>query len=225
MAIRYSKNPSKNRKIAKLSDDGKQALWPYAFATYRRVGDTCPIRCGFHPDREGESRVHGSTCYARKGRVPLHASKATPDQTDGDTIYRWIQGLPPESVVRHHVSGDVYSDGETLDWAYFVRLCEAHEARPDVKGWLYTHGSFADFQRMRARAPKNLAVNWSCDDLTEAQAAQADGAIGLTAVVEPDADRQRGVTICPQQTSGIPCVDCGLCMVVDRKTIVGFLAH
>lgn len=224
MAIGYSKNPSKNRKVAKLSDDGKQALWPYVFATYRRVGDTCPLRCSFHPDHP-EARVHGQICYARKGRVPLHAQKATPDSADGDTVYRWIQGLPPGVTVRHHVSGDVYTDG-VMDWDYFERLCEAHEARPDVKGWLYTHAPLVEFLRMRERAAgTSLAVNWSCDSLDEAREQQAEGVTGLTAVVAPDADRERGVTICPQQTSGISCVECGLCMVGDRKVIVGFLAH
>jgi hypothetical protein len=223
MAIGYSKNPSKNRKVAKLSDDGKQALWPYVFATYRRVGDTCPLRCSFHPDHP-EARLFDKSCYARRGRVPLHAQKATPDASDGDTVYRWVQGLPPGVSVRHHVSGDVYTDG-ALDWDYFERLCEAHEARPDVAGWLYTHAPFADWLAMAERAPANLGVNWSCDSLDEAREAQAAGHSGLTAVVAPDADRQRGVTICPQQTSGIPCAECKLCWNDTRKAIVGFLAH
>jgi hypothetical protein len=231
MAIVYSKNPSLNRKVAKtekLPSGARRPLWPYVFATYREVGATCPLRCSFHPshgaDNQDDRRVHGELCYATKGRVTMHAKKGTPDESDGDTVYRMVQGLPPGTSVRHHVSGDVYTNN-TLDWDYFTRLCEAHEARPDVSGWLYTHGSMVDFLLMQSRAPANLSVNWSCDSLEDAQAAADEGVVGLTAVLPKGTVRSTGVTICPEQTSGIPCAVCQLCWKADRKTIVGFIAH
>jgi hypothetical protein len=244
MPIVYSKNPSKNTKVAKvekLPSGGTRALWPYIFATYREVGSTCHMRCAFHPGHGDDNRrVHGELCYATKGRVTMHAKKGTPDASDGDTVYRMVQGLPPGVGVRHHVSGDVYDANGVLDWAYFERLVEAHEARPDVRGWLYTHAPLVDFLRMQERAKgTSLAVNWSCDDLDEAREHQAKGATGLTAVVaraikvdgvvvlrlDNDSPRMKGVTLCPEQTSGIPCADCKLCWNDERKTIVGFIAH
>lgn len=222
----YSKNPSRNRKIAKVGPDGKTPAWPYIYATYRQVGATCHTRCGFHPDHDN-ARVHGERCYALKGRTAIHSKRATPDASDGETVYRWIQGLPDGCGVRLHVAGDFYGEGDVLDWEYFERVCDAFRDRPKVSGWVYTHAPFADFLRMQAAAPGNLAVNWSCDSLDEAQDAQRDGAVALTCVLSPEqaTQRVRGLTVCPEQTSGIPCADCRLCWKADRKTIVGFIAH
>ena len=221
--IIYSKNPSRNKKIAKVGPDGKTPAWPYIYATYRAVGETCPLRCGFHPDHP-VATVEGKRCYAKNGNVGIHQGRAGADDTDGDVIYRWVQGLAPGVGVRLHVSGDMYLNGE-FDAAYFTRLCEAFEARPDVRGWTYTHAPLVEFLAMQAQAPANLAVNWSCDSLAEAQQALADGVVGLTAVVPLGSTRAKGVTICPEQTSGIPCADCKLCWNPDHKTIVGFIAH
>lgn len=223
MTIVYSKSPSKNRKIAKIENGVAQ--WPFVYATYREVGATCHTRCGFHPAHEA-SRVHGEQCYALKGRVALHSKRGTPDVSDGDEVYRFVQSLAPGAAIRHHVSGDVYNSDGSLDWAYFERLVQAHEARPDVRGWLYTHAPLVDFLRMQARAAgTSLAVNWSCDDLGEAQEQQDAGVVGLTAVLPKGTTRAKGVVICPEQTSGIPCAECRLCWKSDRKAIVGFIAH
>ena len=130
--IVYSKSPSKNKKLALVVDGVTQ--WPFIYASYRKVGETCPTRCGFHPDNE-TSKVHGRNCYALQGNVRLHQNRAAADDSDGDTVYRWVQGLPPGSGVRLHVSGDVYKDDQ-FDAEYFTRLLEAFEARPDVSGWM-----------------------------------------------------------------------------------------
>ena len=219
--IVYSKSPSKNKKLALVVD--KVVQWPFIYASYRKVGETCPTRCGFHPDNE-TSKVHGRNCYALQGNVRLHQGRAGADDSDGDMMYRWIQSMPPGSGVRLHVSGDVYRNG-AFDAEYFTRLCEAFAARPDVSGWMYTHAPMVEWLAMQAEAPANLAVNWSCDSLEEAQEQAAAGVVGLTAVLPKGATRAKGVTICPEQTSGIPCAQCKLCWKGDRKTIVGFLAH
>lgn len=224
MPIVYSKNPSRNRKIARLDTQTGAPVWPYVYATYREVGTTCHKRCGFHPDH-ADARIHGRQCYALTGRVALHQRRGTPDASDGDTMRTWIRTLPPQSAIRVHVSGDFYRRGGDLDRDYFEALCAALELRPDVTAWTYTHAPMVDWLWMRERAPDNFAVNWSTDSLEDARAAQSEGRTGLTAVVAPDADREKGVTICPEQTSGISCADCQLCWKVDRKTIVGFLAH
>ena len=216
-----SKTPSMNKKLAIIENNVAQ--WPFVYASYRTVGETCPMRCGFHPDHE-TSKVHGRNCYALQGNVRLHQARATREETDGDAVYRWIQSLPPGSLVRMHVSGDVYNAGE-FDADYFARVCEAFTARPDVTGWLYTHAPLVECLTMQADAPSNLAVNWSCDSLDEAREQQAAGVTGLTAVLPKGTVRAKGVTICPEQTSGIPCATCKLCTKPNRKTIIGFLAH
>ena len=50
-------------------------------------------------------------CYAAGGNVALHwqATTETPDtgETDGEKLLRFARGLPPGSVLRHHVAGDI----------------------------------------------------------------------------------------------------------------------
>jgi hypothetical protein len=221
--IVYSKQPTQNKKLAKVENGVTQ--WPFVYASYREVGATCPLRCGFHPDHP-DAKVHGRRCYATNGNVGLHQRRATPSPEDGDTIYRWVQSLPPGSGVRLHVSGDVYKGGE-FDADYFARLCEAFEARPDVRGWMYTHAPLAEFVDMQNAAPSNLAVNWSCDSLDDVARAKSRGVVATTVVLTLDEARTRikGVTVCPEQTSGIPCAVCKLCWKPNRKTTIGFIVH
>lgn len=50
-------------------------------------------------------------CYAAVGNVALHwqATTETPDtgETDGEKLLRFARGLPPGSVLRHHIAGDI----------------------------------------------------------------------------------------------------------------------
>ena len=220
-----SKSPSRNRKIAAVGPDNKTPEWPYIYASYRAVGPTCPLRCGFHPDKDG--RVHGQKCYARKGRVAIHQKRAQPDEGDGAQVYRWLQGLPDGAGVRINVSGDIAADGSKLDKPYLDGLTKGFKDRPELNGWLYTHVEKEQWLEVQNLAPSNLAINWSCDSLAEAQEAQEEGLTGLTCVISKEQanKRMRGVTVCPEQTSGIACAKCKICWKGDRKTIVAFIAH
>ena len=50
-------------------------------------------------------------CYADGGNVRLHwvaTSKADqPEETDGEKLKRFAKSLPPRSIIRHHVAGDI----------------------------------------------------------------------------------------------------------------------
>lgn len=50
-------------------------------------------------------------CYADGGRVALHwrdtANQAEPEETDGEKLLRFVKSLPPRSIIRHHVAGDI----------------------------------------------------------------------------------------------------------------------
>jgi len=50
-------------------------------------------------------------CYADGGNVRLHwvaTSQADqPDETDGEKLLRFAKSLPPRSIIRHHVAGDI----------------------------------------------------------------------------------------------------------------------
>jgi hypothetical protein len=50
-------------------------------------------------------------CYADSGNVRLHwrdtANQAQPDETDGEKLKRFAKSLPPRSILRHHIAGDI----------------------------------------------------------------------------------------------------------------------
>jgi len=228
--IVLSKNPSKNKKVAKFGPDKKTPAWPYVYTITRAVGPTCPIRCGFHPihdTKDSRAKVQKKTCYARRNRVNIHQRRAQPDEEDGPKVRQWLSRLPPGAAVRGNVAGGIAKDGDKLDWGYLNGLIDGFTDRPDLDGWLYTHVEKEQWLEVQNLAPSNLAINWSCDSLAEAQAAQEEGHTGLTCVIskEQAVERIKGLTVCVEQTSGIPCVSCRLCFNDKRKTIVGFIAH
>jgi len=50
-------------------------------------------------------------CYADGGNVALHwrdtSNQSQPDETDGEKLLRFAKSLPPRSIIRHHVAGDI----------------------------------------------------------------------------------------------------------------------
>ena len=49
-------------------------------------------------------------CYASGGNVALHwtaTAAQDQDETDGDKLRRFVSGLPPRSIIRHHIAGDI----------------------------------------------------------------------------------------------------------------------
>ena len=49
-------------------------------------------------------------CYADAGNCRIwwdETANATQDETDGEKLKRFVSGLPPRSIVRHHVAGDI----------------------------------------------------------------------------------------------------------------------
>jgi hypothetical protein len=49
-------------------------------------------------------------CYADAGNCRIwwdETANASQDETDGEKLKRFVSGLPPRSIVRHHVAGDI----------------------------------------------------------------------------------------------------------------------
>ena len=52
-------------------------------------------------------------CYATGGNVLLHwtaTAKQDQDETDGQKIRRFAKSLPPRTILRHHIAGDIGQD-------------------------------------------------------------------------------------------------------------------
>ena len=204
--------------ILSSKDSRNKKLGKKVRTTYRQVGPTCPKTC---------RHLESGSCYASFGRVAIHSNRSgEPSRSDGQAVLDWIRDMPQGRRVRHHVSGDILNNG-VVDTDYVESIYAAHMERPDILGWGYTH-AWRDISPLDLNHD-SLTFNASADSLEEADEALAMGWPTVVTVAE-DSDRMvtpggNTVVICPEQTSGVSCSDCGLCMKSGRSTIVGFRLH
>ena len=67
---------------------------------------------GVHKKKAAEPDEKGG-CYATGGNVLLHwtaTAEQDQDETDGQKIRRFAKSLPPRTVLRHHIAGDIGQD-------------------------------------------------------------------------------------------------------------------
>jgi hypothetical protein len=180
-------------------------------ATYI-TGDTCPDRCPFL-----------KICYANQGKMGNSPFK-TAERYGTEDLTRTADGirnLPQGTLVRHAVSGEPTAE-------YVAEIGQAHIDRPDTLGWTYLH-SWPD--RTPAEFPSNLVPNASCETPEELEKAAANGwDTVLVATGEDDeliGQKVAGkrVIVCPNQTRGVTCAECRLCMKRDRAVTIAFLPH
>lgn len=192
-------------------------------ATYRSVGETCSDLCAL---------LHTNTCYALFGNVALHQRKSSHDVFDGMRHYNFVKDLPAGRLLRLHVSGDFFYQNE-VDRDYLKAVVQSGHDFPEVKQYTYTHDIVKFDQALKDEGltlPKSLTVNASCDTWEQVKAYQELGyptVITLPHTESRKSFKQDGmqVTVCPSQLQDITCAQCGLCMLQNRKTTIGFLAH
>lgn len=211
--LRVSQKPSMNAKLVGNRRDVQ------FYATYREVGTTCPSTCP----------LLNAGCYAQAGPTALQMRGRVSD-SDGDVFLRELARIPHGATLRLHVAGDVLRDGDkngsdTLDVAYLDALIHGANDRPDVTFYGYTH-AWRLIDRSRFAFPDNFVMNASCDsdeDVVEARAAGWD----TTTVWSADVSVKRvgDTVVCPNQTVGLSCAECRLCMKAHRPLTVAFLAH
>ena len=208
--IKLTKRDSQNRKL------GENVR-----ATYRKVGSTCPSDCRHLKNR---------SCYAMYGYVDISARKSDYSKSDGQMLKDYILDLPSGKLIRHHVSGDFMKPGGVVDDDYIDDMLEAHKERPDIKGWGYTH-AWKDISPIKINSVRGLTINASCDSMEDAFEVSNEWPSVVTVgedfkskEVSLNGDTKR-VVVCPNQTSGLSCSDCRLCMKKDRKSIVAFRVH
>jgi hypothetical protein len=212
--VLLTKSPTTNVKL--VGTKGTSSPW---FATYRAVGWTCPSTCP----------LLGSGCYAQSGPTALQQRERY-GANDGKAFKAWILGLPQGAVVRLHVAGDVMvpngpNGSQTVDVAYLEGLLEGARSRPDVMVYGYTH-AWHLIDREAFAWPSNLILNASVDDPNDLDRARALGWDTTTVVPSNTAWRRQGnVVVCPNQTVGISCAECKLCLKPNRSLTVAFKAH
>jgi hypothetical protein len=205
--IRVSLRPSGNDKLT----GGRKDLNFYA--TYREVGTTCPSTCP----------LLNAGCYAQGGNVPIHA-RGRVSESDGVVYLRELSRIPHGAIMRLHVSGDVLLH-DALDVDYLNAIIHGATLRPDMTFYSYTH-AWRMIDRAEFVFPKNLVINASCDNEEEVAEARAAGWDTVTVVPESvEGKRYGNMVVCPQQTVGMSCAECKLCMKASRRLTVAFKAH
>lgn len=196
---------------ANLKLVGKLKGLPF-FASYREVGRTCPSSCP----------LLGDGCYAQEGNVAIQ-QRGRSSSDDGSILIQSLKMMPPSSLVRHHVSGDFMLDG-VLDTAYLAAAIMSAHLRPDIQFYGYTH-AWREIDRKEWRFPDNFTLNASVDSLDQIEEAEAAGWPVAVTISEKLPPKGKGYAVCPNQTHGISCWDCRLCLRQKRKIAVAFYPH
>ena len=186
--------------------------------------DTCALSCPFN----------GTGCYAHYGPLKWHWDRVS----SGERTKNWedfltaVKKQQKGSLWRLSQAGDLpHKDGKISK----SKLQDIIDANKHMKGFTYTHHRVTLKHNREAIKHANehgFTINLSADSLKEADKKAALG-IGPVAVPIPSDPDQwpthtpggRKIIPCLHDTKQLSCVECGLCAVSGRKSIVGFAAH
>ena len=185
--------------------------------------DTCPPSCPWI--KKG--------CYAKHGPLAWWWERINQGQR-GSTwaaFLEQIRKLPKGTVWRHNQAGDLPGKGETLDISLLNALVIANQKK---RGFTFTHKRLkkkTEKEAVKAANANGFTINLSADTIAEADQ-QANLDIGPVAVIVSDFDTMpkytpegRKLVPCPEQTVGLTCLQCQLCAIPWRKSIIAFEAH
>ena len=218
----------KNYLFSFIKKTGNSKLGEGMSSTYSS-SNTCPNSCPFK----------SNGCYASEGYYTrLHWKKVDNGERGikfNDLINK-IKSLKPGSMLRLNVAGDLVGHNNKIYKSYLDKYIEA--CKP-LKAYTYTHYPISkgnNLQLIKQANKKGLVINVSTE--TEYQAIQSlSNNLPTVLVVKSTEDRNsyplkdihghtKGrVLICPQQTKGVNCVDCGLCLDRPKNIVIGFKAH
>lgn len=201
----------------------------FAAALSLPIEQTCPDSCNLKKTKE---------CYAQGGRQAIHVRRLE-KQYDGWTdleISRAAaqeietaagQGLAAGRILRLFVSGDARTPAAARTIAAAARTWNRRGGR----SWGYTH-AWAVVPR---QAWAGVSILASVESSADAKRARKRGYVPARIVDSHPANgkawTEDGVTYipCPEQTRGVPCVACGLCLDVDalaaRDAAIAFAIH
>ena len=186
---------------------------------------SCPASCP----------LLGSGCYAENGFTSMAITKrlirgVLDGTTPAEIAQREasaIDALSGERALRLHVVGDSTTIEGTRALAAAARRYSSRHDRPV---WTYTHA----WRSLPRSAWGSVSVLASCENERDLIAAKRRGY--ATALVVPGhrarklyQERRTKLLPCPEQTSGVSCAACGLCMrddyLRDAGITIAFAAH
>jgi hypothetical protein len=186
---------------------------------------TCPVTCPFlHSGCYAENGFIGGFITKRLNRGVLHG--LTPVDIAANEA-AGIDRLEGDRDLRLHVVGDSPTIAGTKILADSARR---YAARGGHKVWTYTH-AWVDLPRA-AWGPGSVLA--SCETEAEVLHAAARGYATALVVSEHPTDRlhpsgELQLLPCPEQTRGVSCAKCRLCMddgrLRERRITIAFAAH
>lgn len=199
------------------SDDGPSKLGSLV-AHSKSESSTCPPSCP----------LMGAGCFGENFPLSLHWRRVADRGLPWEAGLAAIAALPPGTLFRHNVVGDLPGDGESIDLPALQALAGATS---HLTAWTYTH------KRGVPVGLPGIVINASCDTLADADAAMDAGHPAV--VTRPVGTPLRGehtpaglqVYTCPAAMPGsdTTCSTCGggspLCARRDRSYVIAFPAH
>jgi hypothetical protein len=201
---------SKNKKLGNVA------------ATYLPIDQTCPNSCP----------LKNNGCYAQLGNTGFQNIRLQ-KKMNGVSAYDIVRKEAREisafgqkangKALRLHVSGDVRT-------AKSAKLLSIAAEKWDGKVYTYTHA----WKTIPRSAWGNISVLASCENITDAKQAMKCGYAPSIIVPNHISDKayvHDGVKIipCPQQTRGISCDKCKLCMndktLKNQNAAIAFAVH
>lgn len=187
---------------------------------------TCPPSCAFF--RNG--------CYAEGIRTSVPWRRARSGLRAWFGFLAKLASLPPGTMFRHNVAGDLPGEGEHVDAG---KLAQLVRATSHLIAWTYSHkrGKLAKLAIRRANRGPGLAINLSANSPRDADSLSGRYFGPVVTVLPADWGRKHGrtprgrlIVTCPATyRDSVTCSNCGagrpLCARKDRGYIIGFPAH
>lgn len=207
----YAVEVSENKKIGMASATGVSQA-------------SCPLSCPLLESKE---------CYAMGGPQGFTTNRLNRSEIiDPDTLAVMeadaIGDLTGRLDLRVHVVGDCTTDNAA---ATVSGAMIKHQAKHGRAAWTYTH-AWRMVKRISWGKANVLASCQTIGEVAEAHSLGYGAALIVSEHPEDGKAYQMGeysVIPCPEQTRGVQCVDCRLCMnsqrLHDTKRVISFAPH
>jgi hypothetical protein len=199
---------------------------------------TCPEACP----------LKNNGCYADGGPLAIVWKQCETIGIGWIALCEKVQKLPSKQLWRHNQAGDLPGNGDKINVTMLNRLVKSNAGR---NGFTYTHKPMIGENKKAVKlANKNgFTINLSGNDLKHARKLKKLNIAPVVSIAPLELERQSkkgqwietttdwkdrtqnwrennaDVTLCPATNSDIKCIDCKLCAIASRETIVAFPAH
>lgn len=187
-----------------------------AIPTTRSWRGSCPTSCP----------LRGNSCYAENFPMVMAWDKLTNSGLSYVDLLDEISRLRRNTLWRHNDAGDLIGVDDTIDLTALVALVDANRGR---RGFTYTHWPWRkNAEVIRWSNLQGFTINVSTESHADAKDAYLLGLpVALVANQVEAVEDHDGIryVVCPAQTKGWTCKDCGLCAVADRRYVIVFRPH